>query len=126
MKMIKFIRDLNKERKSLPRRLKIVDALLAGMSGVVGFILLLYVYMYCRSFSSCKEVFLGSELGLWLWLSFIPAFMITLFIGQVVIIGPYTLSLILLGKLSMKEAIRYSLLYRIPISWLNNNAKPSE
>lgn len=119
IKMIKFIKDLNRERKLLPKQLKLVDTLLAGGSGVVGFILLLYLYAHCRSFTSCKELL---ENDFDFWLSFFPAFMITPQIGQMVIFGTFTLTLRLFGKLSTKEAIRYSLLYRIPASWLENNA----
>ena len=117
--MIKFIRDLNKERKRLPRRLKIVDALLAGGSGVVAIIFMMYLLVFCHSVTACKDV-ISNDLTF--WVSFIPAFILSLQVGQMVIIGSFTLILRLLGRLSTKEAVRYSLLYRVPTSWLKDNA----
>ena len=117
--MISFINNRNKERKLLPARLKLVDVVLGGSSGAVGIYVIVNFYVECLSLEFCKD-YISSSLGFWIMFPFV--FIAGMFIGQAIIIGLFTFLLYLLGRLSAKEAVRYSLSYRIPLSWLNKNA----
>jgi len=117
--MISFINNRNKERKLLPARLKLVDVVLAGSSGAIGIYVIVHFYAECLSLEFCKG-YISSSLGFWVIFPFV--FIIGMFIGQAIIIGLFTFLLYLFGRLSAKEAVRYSLLFRIPYSWLNKNA----
>ena len=52
------------------------------------------------------------------WISFVVGLLAFISIGQFIVIGLVTITLVFAGKLSLKESIRYTFLYRLPPKWL--------
>ncbi|MUH72013.1 hypothetical protein [Psychrosphaera haliotis] len=117
--MIEYIRTINRERKSLPKKLIFITDGLAVLSIICGATLFIQLFLallgspYADAILNFKEHF---EFGF--WFAFIIAIVVFYSFGQFIVLGLVTFTLCLIGKLSVAESLRYTFLYRLPKSWL--------
>lgn len=117
--MINYIKTINKERRQLPRNLRVATDLLGLVSIAVGYFILTNTYKHCFWREACT-LLQNNEILFW---SIFPiAFILAITVGQFLVLGLFSLCCVVLGKLSIKEGLRYSVLYRMPKKWLNKSA----
>jgi|TARA_B110000211_G_scaffold174282_1_gene196951 hypothetical protein len=117
--MFEYIRIIRRERKSLSKKLKVITDTLNVTSIVCGGLL------FVKSFS----ILLDSSFGYYVtdlkefsdilfWSTYISTIFIFYYLGQFLVLGITTSILCILGKITSKEALKYTFYYRLPESWL--------
>ncbi len=117
--MIKYIKEINAERRRLRKGHRIICETLNMVSLAVGCFLLIEVSKLCFWQVACEYV---QTHNIVFWSAFPFAFFLFIFVGQLIINGSYCTIMVLSGKLTAKEAVRYTVLSRAPITWRNPNA----
>jgi len=116
--MIEYIKTVNKERRSLrPWMRKLTD--IFGFLGVVT-AAVLYVYVI-KKFGTPYLFELKTFNVLLYWLTLFVIMFIFLAIGQFIVLGIATSILLVMGKLTPKEAFSYTIKYRMPKKWMRDS-----
>jgi hypothetical protein len=117
--MIEYIRTINNERRQLSKNMIVITDLLGLLSIACG--AALYITIYLSLLDSPYTDIILSFLdfsSVIFWISFVVGLLAFISIGQFIVIGLVTITLLFAGKLSLKESVRYTFLYRLPPKWL--------
>jgi hypothetical protein len=117
--MIEYIRTIRQERKSLSKNLRTVTDILGVLSIICGGFLFIKLFSLVVNSPSGDFVLNLKEFSdILFWLVYICCIVIFYSIGQFIVLGFTTSILCILGRLTIKESLRYTFYYRLPVSWL--------
>ena len=118
--MIEYIRTINRERKSLPQKLRHITDGLAVLSIFCGGVIYIQLFFYLVNSNYAEPILnLRDNYEIVFWLLYFIGIVLFYSVGQFIVLGTVTAALCLMGKLTAKESLRYTFHYRLPVSWLS-------